>query len=665
MKTTNFAFIALLLTAAALPALADLNGSATIAAGGSFSLDTGTNVASGGDISFTGTSITFAGNAKGIVLKGFTGSALYPNVTETILAVFIITPGAFSSTPIPATSLEAGTASGTIIGMETNGSNPAKFLITALSGSSISIQYTTYQSAASGGGANAPTISAVMNNSSMIPSGFPNSGIAPSSLFVIQGAGMATPGTTPVLQDSTQGLPTTLNGASISVSAGGKTVTPAIWYSSPTAIAAVLPAATPVGAATLTVSYNGTASAPFSFTVVASAFGIDNYSGNTAVVQDPLSATGAVFTPTSSAKPGQLVTVWGTGLGADPADSDNTYTSTPHPVSTPVQVYVGGVPATDVTFAGASVYPGVSVIQFEIPQGVPNGCYVPVVIVTGTGANINVSNTPTFAIMDAGGVCSEPLYGISGSTITTTINEKSGEVFIGQLNEGAAGNYNLAEAVFDGVSGTVTTSGGSSSGIVSIGACIMTESSAASSGGTGTSTLTVTYLDAGTITVQGPVGTYPLTEISKGSYDSQLAASAIPSTGGAFVFTGSGGADVGAFTATVNLPNPILTWTNQSAAATITRSQGLQVNWVGGGPGTYVYISGASEGNGVSGGFSCYAPQSALQFTVPAYVLSVLPAGPGSVQLENLTTYTTFSAPGLNSAFGFGFTGVSITSTYQ
>ena len=662
MKKMNFALIAKAFVVLVFPiaALADVSGNATISAGGNFSLDQGTNVASGGDISFTGTSITFVGNAKGIVLKGFTGAALYPNVTETILAVFIITPGAFSSSPIAASSLVAGTASGTIIGLETNGGWPAKFLITALSSSSISIQYTTYQPASSGG----PTVTAVMNNSSMIPSGFPNSGIAPSSLFVIQGTGMATPGTTPVLQDSTQGLPLTLNGASLSVSAGGKTFTPAIWYSSPTAIAAVLPAATPVGSATLTVSYNGAPSAPFSFNVVASAFGIDNYSGNTAVAQDPLSATGAVFTPTNSAKPGQLVTIWGTGLGANPADSDNTYTSTPHSINTPVQVYIGGVQVTNITFAGASVYPGVSVIQFAIPAGAPNGCYVPVIIVTGNGANITISNTPTFAIMNQGGVCSEPLYGITGSQAgSTTINETSGDVLIGQLVEGSSGTFNIAEAVFDKVTGTIFGSG-SSSGIVSIGGCAVTEIVSSSSGGSSGST-TVTYLDAGTVTVQGPAGTYPLTEISKGTYESQLAASAIPATGGAFVFTGSGGADVGAFTATVNLPNPILTWTNQSAAATVNRAQGLQVTWNGGGPGTYVFISGSSAGNGVVGSFSCYAPQSALQFTVPAYVLSVLPAGEGSVLLENLTSYSAFSAPNLNYGFGVGFTGISVSSTYQ
>ena len=39
---------------------------------------------------------------------------------------------------------------------------------------------------------------------------------------------------------------------------------------------------------------------------------------------------------------------------------------------------------TNIAYAGASVYPGVDVIGFTIPTGVPNGCLVPVIVVTGT-----------------------------------------------------------------------------------------------------------------------------------------------------------------------------------------------------------------------------------------------------------------------------------------
>ena len=122
---------------------------------------------------------------------------------------------------------------------------------------------------------------------------------------------------------------------------------------------------------------------------------------------------------------------------------------------------------------------------------------------------------------------------------------------------------------------------------------------------------------------------------------------------------------MGASSATVNLPNPLLNWTNESAGATVTRAQGVQVTWTGGASGTYVFISGSSTSGGVIGSFTCFAPQSALQFTVPAYVTETLPAGSGTLMVENTTQYTTFPATGLDLGVAFGFTGASTNSTYQ
>jgi hypothetical protein len=151
-----------------------------------------------------------------------------------------------------------------------------------------------------------------------------------------------------------------------------------------------------------------------------------------------------------------------------------------------------------------------------------------------------------------------------------------------------------------------------------------------------------------------------------GTYVAQLPAGAIPGTGGAFTFKGPGGKDVGAFTTTVNLPNPLLSWTNQAADATVNRSQGVPINWSGGAPGSFVVISGSSQGSGGTfGSFLCYAPQSALTFTVPAYVTGTLPAGTGSLSVENATSFVSFSATGIDNGIGIGFTTVGINATYQ
>jgi hypothetical protein len=49
--------------------------------------------------------------------------------------------------------------------------------------------------------ASGPNVTQVLNNSSGIIPGLPNSGVAPSSIIVIQGTGLANPGTA-VLQSS-------------------------------------------------------------------------------------------------------------------------------------------------------------------------------------------------------------------------------------------------------------------------------------------------------------------------------------------------------------------------------------------------------------------------------------------------------------------------------
>jgi hypothetical protein len=70
---------------------------------------------------------------------------------------------------------------------------------TLLSGGTISF---TLSGAINAPGPLPPSITDIENNSSVIPAGFSNSGIAPSTIFVIHGAGMASATTVTALQDS-------------------------------------------------------------------------------------------------------------------------------------------------------------------------------------------------------------------------------------------------------------------------------------------------------------------------------------------------------------------------------------------------------------------------------------------------------------------------------
>jgi uncharacterized protein (TIGR03437 family) len=433
-----------------------------------------------------------------------------------------------------------------------------------------------------------------------------------------------------------------------------------LYYAVATAIAAVLPSNTPTGNGTLTVT-NGTASNAFAITVVASAFGFDTYygTGNGLVVAtNPF--TGALYNYTNSAAPGATVTFWGSGLGADLADSDTIFASPPHAVNVPLQIYIGGVQAS-ISYAGSSGYPGVDIINVAIPASVPTGCFVSVI---GVISNV-VTNSTVLPINQGGGACSDPAFGINGTTISSLSGQstvKSGTVDVIQgtvpgSNGGAATVNSIVIGTFQSHTGA---SYGANSGLTSIGSCTVTQTA---SGGSAASQ---TGLDAGTIKVTGPIGTTALTESTTGSYLALLAAGSIPSTGGTFTFTGSGGTNVGPFTVNVTFPNPLLSWTNQPAAATVTRTQGLQVTWTGGSPGSYVIISGSSmSAAGANASYSCLAPVGAGTFTVPSYVLLFLPAGTGTTFVENSTPFATFAANGLDSGGAFGGVFFQVNSTYN
>src|SRR5579863_1758747 len=74
----------------------------------------------------------------------------------------------------------------------------------------------------------APVIVQVQNNYSFIQPELPNYGIAPGSLFVIEGTGLSTP-FPPILQSSAApGLPQALNQTSISVTVNGVTTVPSL-----------------------------------------------------------------------------------------------------------------------------------------------------------------------------------------------------------------------------------------------------------------------------------------------------------------------------------------------------------------------------------------------------------------------------------------------------
>ena len=652
---------ALFLCAIALPPAvrADTSGTATVNSAQDFNFDSGATSSSGGDIQFTGSSITFQGSATGISGSpyGLTGSTVYATITQQILSGLA---SFFTNASLSGGSL----ATNSIFAVHTTKGNYAKALIIASSSSSITFQYTTFGATSGGGGGGGPTITQILNNYGLIPAGFANSGIAQGSLFIIKGSGLADPNAQALpLQDSSKGLPTTLNGASVKiVDANGATKTPVFYYAIASQLALVLPSDTAVGTAQVTASYNNQTSAASSIQVVQSAMGFDAYYGaGTGLGVATNNATGALYNYGNSIPLGTTVVLWGSGLGADP-QRDKTFVGAAFPIHGLVHVYVGGVEAP-IVYQGASGYPGLNQVDITIPINAPTGCNVSLVGVTAAGVPTNFLTLP----IGTGG-CSDPAFGITGplfQSLSAQATVKTGSVALfHSVSPATSGSgtqtSDLAVASFQSTSGASLGAGSAS---VSIPGCIVSQTVS----GAGVTT-TSTGLDAGTITVNGPVGNATLTEFAQapGSYFAQLTSGFIPTAGGSFAFHGGGGKDVGSFDTSVVFPNSLLSWTNQSAAASVNRSAGLLFTWTSGAPGSLVFMSGNSSGmGGQSAGFICVAPVDAQQFTVPSYVTSVLPAGSGMVTLANYTNFKTFTAANLDFATSVGYLSYSTNATWQ
>ncbi len=644
----------------------------------------GTGTSSGGNISATGP-VTLSGIGTGTLSSNFslvsaalsgsapltltiTSGAPTGTLTATITGSITLLAQVFAGTPSsgPATiTVTSGTggfagttgtfnviATGT--GTGTTGSGGGTFSL--VGPGSLIIP-------GGGGGTGAPTVSQIQNNYSYILPGLPNYGIAPGSLFIVKGSSLAT-NTTPVLQSSAApGIPTTLNGTSLSVTVGGTTTIPGIYYTSTGQIAAVLPSNTPTGTGTLTVTTNGQAGTPVPIVVVPSAFGIDTYYGTgtgLAVATDNL---GNVFQNNNSASPGQTIVLWGSGVGADTSNTDKVFPLNQNNLTNiPLQVYIGGI-AASVLYRGRSQYPGVDQVVVTIPNNVTPGCAVSVIAISG-----NVpSNSATLPVAPGGGNCSDPNSAIS-STLLQSLSGKAkvsfGTVGITQSNSRSSTGTtttNIALASFFSFPTSTFLANASNGSTPSFGSCVIPPSSA---GG-----VLPTGLDAGTLTVSGG-GTQATLQglpTQLGSSFAQLGS--IPASGASYNFNGSGGRDVGSFSTALNFPAPLV-WTNQAAVTTVNRSQGQTVTRNGGQPGTVVSITGtstlATTTPQISVSFTCYAPQSAGQFVIPSWVLLGLPPSTaGSLAIANITNPQSFTASGLDFAYTSGSVINDSTVAYQ
>jgi len=495
----------------------------------------------------------------------------------------------------------------------------------------------------------------VLNSASYAPAGYLNSGIAQGSLFVIQGSelGPEQP------QSAGLPLPTDLAGVSVTVAdSDGASRSVYLYYVSARLIIALLPSATATGPAKLTVTYQGNPGAPASIVVGSRKVGIytlNEAGSGPAVAQNFNSATDQpVNTLVTPARPGQIVTLWATGLGAVAGDeaASPQVGDLDHPT-----LYVGGKAAV-VRYAGRSgCCVGLDQIVFEVPAGV-EGCYVPVIAVTGVYGQVSTtrsvptngpsSNFATISVASAG-VCSDPT-GLNGEELQ-------------RLQTAGAGRFGMLE--FDGNSqglgpDSLTARFSRADflsllrsrgifGLPSAGSCI-----SYAPGPDPASTLFAT-LDAGpSLTVSGSGGSRRLVRRPDGSY-AAAPANGFLRPGSYSIDNGSGGADVGGFGATFNIP-PFVNWLNPTVPVT---ELAPTVRWSGGDPDGYVIVTSVAQNISSAANTVCVEANAAGSFQIPAYAYAVTGAdgvfgrNPNTVAIGSAAAAARFTAPGLEQGFIF------------
>jgi hypothetical protein len=169
-------------------------------------------------------------------------------------------------------------------------------------------------------------------------------------------------------------------------------------------------------------------------------------------------------------------------------------------------------------------------------------------------------------------------------------------------------------------------------------------------------------LDAGSsITVKGPNGSVSMPANQSRSPIGAAGTFLVP---GAYTVAGTGGVDVGSFSATFTIP-ALPTLVSPVNNATVTRSSGMTATWTGGSGNVVIEVGGCADSACATGAAAvCTAPASAGTFTIPPSVLLALPASTSAGFGISTATEASFTATGLNVGFlsvgrynvaGFGY----------
>jgi uncharacterized protein (TIGR03437 family) len=491
--------------------------------------------------------------------------------------------------------------------------------------------------------------------------------LAQGSYFVIYGRNFGS-AAGPV---TTLPLPVTLGTTSVNIrAANSQTYQAFMYYVTPTQLAGIIPSNVPVGQASFTVVVGGASSAPANILIARTAFEaftVNSIQNGQAIIQNYEQGP-PVGLPVNQylhpARPGQTLILWGTGLGPYTAGPDNQ-APTAGNIASDVEIVIGPTVLRPFYAGRAPGIPGVDQINFTLPNdlSVPDGCTIPLTARTG-GSTGRTSTVTTFAKATAGSVCVHPMrlspdmlrrldagesikaayaqldrFRVSGS-----FEENAAIQFVPQLN---AGNSPVTD-----VRTRQTLSlppGTCQAAPVEIAARIAREVPVLRS--------VPSSFEAGTISVSGGGKSMDLESRVPSDYQVQLATgleTPFPVPGipppehflvdGTFQFQGTGGRNVGAFSATASVSSQIEIPPPQGLLNLGRRGQSYRLTWTGGGndPNDTVIIAMTETAAGVA--FLCAARAIDRGFDVPSdittrfasnsQVIFLLTATPASQRFE-------------------------------
>ncbi|HSB15670.1 MAG TPA: hypothetical protein VLE22_14520 [Bryobacteraceae bacterium] len=476
-----------------------------------------------------------------------------------------------------------------------------------------------------------------------------NGGVAQGSMFVVFGSRM---GPAVLQMATTFPLQLKLANTSIEVTIAGVMVNAIMLYAWDRQLAAVLPSRTPVGNGTLQVVYNDLRSDPVTIRVVETNFG--SFAGTQAgsgpaIAQNYVSATETPLnSPIEAAHPGQVMILWGTGLGA--VSFDETFPPLVQDLNVPLEVWIGGKRATVLYEGRSPQFPGIDQINLQLPADAPLGCYVPLAV----KARGVTSNFTSIAISPSGKICSDP-HGVSAADLNRLAageplrlgwiqlmreNFKAQVPGIGAVE----GSFDLGWADFFrwDASSVIRSHALSSWGQTALGTCTeITFEEEPNFAPIHPSRLVV----GETMNLHGPLGIKPMPRDRAGLYEKNAIGTNIPPVlgwsnktpflepGTYTVENGSGGPDATRFSVSLTIPHDpaSLQWTNLESIQIIDRSRDLTVTWEGGNPDReYVLVGAMSSVGGLENAkagviVACAERVSAGRLVMPSFVLSTLP----------------------------------------